>query len=234
MTAPSEHPLYEAGIWQELNDGLRRPGGLGLTEHAADLAGVRTPQVSRLLDVGCGAGITAGYLQSRFGMDLWGVDSSDLLLGEARRRFPRCRFITADAGALPFEDCFFDAVIAECSLSLCPDLSAVLSGIRRVLGAGGRLIITDMYDKGAEEHHPSHPGRSCLQNLRMLSEWRECLEGARFSLLHHEDRSHDLASLAAKIVFEYGSLGEFYSAMGVAGAGCGSRPGYFLIIAQKE
>ena len=52
-------------------NGLRRPGGIRLTERAASLA--RFPHGAKLLDVCCGTGATVRYLE-REGYDAWGID----------------------------------------------------------------------------------------------------------------------------------------------------------------
>ncbi len=238
MKTISNPPLYESTIWQEFNDGLRRPGGLELTEYAVDLAGLQTESLGRMLDIGCGAGITAGYISERFGIDMWGIDSSELLLNEARTAFTDRSFIKADAKKLPFEESSFGAVISECSLSLCQDLRSALKEIYRVLISCGRLIITDMYDKKTFHKNTTISktinGKCCFERLRSIAEWQDLIRESGFNIIHNEDRSHDLASLTASIIFNYGSVDDFYTSMGLSGIDCEIKPGYFLIIAEKK
>ncbi len=238
MKTISNPPLYESAIWNELNDGLRRPGGLELTEYAVELAGLKTKSLGPMLDIGCGAGITAGYISERFGIDIWGVDSSERLLNEARENFPDCNFINADAGKLSFDEGFFGAVISECSLGLCQDLPSALTEIYRVLIREGRLIITDMYNKQTVNTGSSISKKinteCCFERLRSIAEWQRLIRESGFNIIHNEDRSHDLASLTAKIIFNYGSVYGFYRSMGLSEMDCTIKPGYFLIIAEKK
>ncbi len=227
-------PLYESDIWQELTDGLRRPGGLELTEYAVRTAGLEKPK--RILDLGCGAGTTAAYLSNRFGFEVTGLDKSEVLIKEAESRFPGCNFVLAEAESVPFEDGCFDAVTAECSLSLCSEPVTVFFECFRILKPGGKLIITDMYNRlPGDSDLPEKAGleTSCFRSLRAESQWRELIVGPGFTLLEWEERNRDLASLTAKIIFEYGSLCAFLKEMKI-GAACGARPGYFLAVAEKE
>src|SRR6185436_2118967 len=55
---------------------------------------------------------------------------------------PGVKWQTADAGALPFEDASFDAVVCGFGLMFVPDKAKALSEARRVLVQGGTLLAT--------------------------------------------------------------------------------------------
>ena len=66
----------------------------------------------RVLDCGCGNGITVDSLNGR-GIATWGVDLSALRKWQWRERIFRRRLATADATRLPFPDAVFDVVMAS-------------------------------------------------------------------------------------------------------------------------
>jgi ubiquinone/menaquinone biosynthesis C-methylase UbiE len=112
---------------------------------AVRLAGCR--EGGDVLDVPCGFGRHAVPL-ARAGYRVVGVDRSEALLAEARRRAadgrPRAEFVRADYRDLPQKDESFDAAVnLFTSLGYLGDEEdvGVLAEIRRVLRPGGRLVI---------------------------------------------------------------------------------------------
>jgi ubiquinone/menaquinone biosynthesis C-methylase UbiE len=96
------------------------------------------------LDVGCGTGFLSFELAQR-GHRVTGVDFSDAMLAEARRKAQNAivRFQHADAEALPFEAGSFDLVISRHVLWTLPHPVAAIDEWIRVLRPGGRLVIVD-------------------------------------------------------------------------------------------
>ena len=70
------------------------------------------PRVVRVLDSGCGNGISVDLL-SAAGVEAWGHDLSSLRKWQWRERRTRERLVVADASTLPFPDGFFDLVISS-------------------------------------------------------------------------------------------------------------------------
>lgn len=66
----------------------------------------------RVLDCGCGNGLTVEHLRAA-GFDAWGNDNSALRKWQWRERADRERLVVADGGTLPFRDGWFDAVICS-------------------------------------------------------------------------------------------------------------------------
>lgn len=108
----------------------------GLSAPFADFAGVRAGQ--RVLDVGCGPGALTDELVARLGPSaVAGVDPSVSYAAAARERFPEVRIEVAPAGALPFQDAEFDAVLAQLVVHFLADPVHDLREMARVTRAGG-------------------------------------------------------------------------------------------------
>jgi hypothetical protein len=82
---------------------------------------------------------------------------------------------------------------------------------------------------------------TCLASMVSLAHARRRIEQAGFSIQFVEDLTMKLKELAARIIFEHGSLDAFWSGLlGCEGAACmaghiaRTRPGYHLIIAKKS
>jgi SAM-dependent methyltransferase len=74
-----------------------------------------------------------------------GMDVSPAAAHKARRRFPACSVVAADARRLPFADGSFVLIVSPSTLDHFPspaDLTVSLRELARVLAHGGRLIIT--------------------------------------------------------------------------------------------
>ena len=119
-------------------DTLRAPPGVTAVHETlareADL--VR----KRVLDVGCGTGANLLVLSEHFRCIPAGVDSSDGMLAEARRKLPSADLRRGVAEQLPFEDASFDAVWMSLVVHLLDRVRA-FSEARRALVDGGRLVV---------------------------------------------------------------------------------------------
>ncbi|HKO56424.1 MAG TPA: methyltransferase domain-containing protein [Thermoanaerobaculia bacterium] len=67
---------------------------------------------ARVLDAGCGNGVSVDVLHER-GFDAWGIDLSSLRKWQWRERTQRDRLAVASALRLPFPDASFDAVLSS-------------------------------------------------------------------------------------------------------------------------
>ncbi|QHC23836.1 SAM-dependent methyltransferase [Streptomyces sp. GS7] len=115
---------------------------------------LRIDQGQRVLDVGCGVGQPAMRIARRTGAHVTGIAISQdqiaraTALAEGAGLGDRVEFRHADAMQLPFPDNSFDAAIAIESIFHMPDRGRVLAEIRRVLRPGGRLVLTDFFERG--------------------------------------------------------------------------------------
>ncbi|MFF2376870.1 SAM-dependent methyltransferase [Streptomyces xiamenensis] len=129
---------------------------------------------SEVLDLGCGTGGPGVRLARATGARVTGVSISagDVALAGARAAAEgvagQVRFELADAMELPYGDASFDAVLAFESIVHLPDRGRALREIARVLRPGGRLVLTDLVERGAPKED-EHKRRAVAE---MLAIWR--------------------------------------------------------------
>ncbi|MCX8147449.1 MAG: class I SAM-dependent methyltransferase [Candidatus Woesearchaeota archaeon] len=87
----------------------------------------------KLLDVGCGTGIT-----SQWGCNVTGVDPSKKLLEKAKQK--GIKTVLAEAENMPFRDNEFDIVISVTAIQNFNDIEKGLKEIKRV--GKGRFVLT--------------------------------------------------------------------------------------------
>ncbi len=97
----------------------------------------------RILELGCGAGISSSRILAERGV-LTGVDISGEQLRRARQRIPDAAFIEADITRVEFPDGAFDAVVAFYVLTHVPseELGPLLARIHGWLAPGGWFLAT--------------------------------------------------------------------------------------------
>lgn len=91
----------------------------------------------RLLDVGCGTGARTIMFREH-DWSVTGVDLSEDMLRLARER--GLDVVRADAGALPFDNASFDAVVSLWTHTDIDDFAALLAEASRVLRPGGTFV----------------------------------------------------------------------------------------------
>lgn len=100
------------------------------------------PAGVKVLDLGCGNGRFSEFLKKT---DYIGIDKSEKLIKEAKKKYPEAYFQVADALNLPFEDNKFDFVISVAVIHHMPSKETrlkFLKEIKRVLKADGEARIT--------------------------------------------------------------------------------------------
>ena len=109
----------------------------------AMLARVRTGAFKSALDVGCGEGRFCRML-AKENIAAIGVDPTEALLAEARRRDPCGDYRLGHAEALSFGNDSFDLVVSYLTLIDIEDFRTGLREMARVLAPGGRLLVANV------------------------------------------------------------------------------------------
>lgn len=105
------------------------------------VAAIPEGDVRTAVDLGCGPGNSTEVLAERFPKALvTGMDSSDDMLIDARKRLPTLNFELADIGAWnPAQK--FDVILANASLQWLPDHAALYPHLVNQLTEGGTLAV---------------------------------------------------------------------------------------------
>ena len=98
----------------------------------------------RIADIGCGTGILADRIAREVqGAHVTGVDMSDGMLAEARRRSSTVEWVRAPAEQLPFADGSLDAVVSTSAFHWF-NQSAALREFHRALRPGGVAAVATL------------------------------------------------------------------------------------------
>ena len=98
----------------------------------------------KLLDVGCGPGVTVADLVSR-GFEFYGVDISRGMIDQCLAEFGHSRsahFAVGKIEQLEFPDGFFDAVLSVGVVEYVDDDDVAVREMARVLKRGGTVVVT--------------------------------------------------------------------------------------------
>ena len=149
----------------------------------------------RVLDLACGPGIVAEAIAPHVG-EVMGIDATPEMIRLAKERLKKARllnagFVVADAGQLPFQRERFDQVVTRLSFHHFTDVPAVLSEMRRVLPARGRLIVADVVSSEDADESALHNSLEKLRDpthVRMYSasSLLDILYFGGFRVMHHE------------------------------------------------
>ncbi|MCV7252636.1 class I SAM-dependent methyltransferase [Mycobacterium hackensackense] len=117
------------------------------------IAQLRQHGSHQIADIACGTGILADRIQRELQPDeVYGIDMSDGMLAQARKRSDRVRWMSAPAEELPFEDGFLDAVVTTSAFHFF-DQPAALREFHRVLAPGGLVAVTTISPRQALPLH---------------------------------------------------------------------------------
>lgn len=236
---------------------ILRPGKFEITEKAMEICNF--PKGARLLDVGCGDGTIAEFLQDKYGYDVEGIDTDLSRISEGKERNPNLKLRFGDGEFLEdFTSFSFDGVLMECTLSLINLADEALHEAYCVLKKGGKLVISDLYMKDPDPKkveairieaerqskipHQSHEcSDECAQEhqnrfldfrfegLLIEQPLLRMLKEIGYKVVLWEDRTADLETYVAETIMEKGSLDDCITAANKDRKGTG----YFLLIAEK-
>ncbi len=218
-------PLYlNSAVHSVLPDGLH-PGGLTLTKKIADLTEIKGKII---VDAGCGSGTSLDFLLQYQPKQLIGLDIQQELLKNAAQNYPAVQG---------------DLIMAECAWNMSSQRQA-LAEFHRILRPQGRFALSDIYRRTApDKEEKQWPIPCCFAAAKTKKELEQMLKTAGFVIDYFADYSKLLKESAARFIFQYGSLQEFWQAV------CGERrkkeakeactlakamlPGLFLLLARK-
>lgn len=120
-------------------------------QHELDMFVRQLGPRSRVLDAGCGPGHHARIIRDA-GHDVVGIDLSDGMLDQARRRAPSIHVLKMDLAELTFGAAEFDAIWCAAAILHIPreHLSRVLRGFARTLKPGGMLALNFQVGRQSE------------------------------------------------------------------------------------
>ncbi|WP_332697687.1 class I SAM-dependent methyltransferase [Halalkalibacter lacteus] len=121
------------------------PGGMACTESIFEQESIMEEMT--ILDVGCGLGETASYLEKKFACQVYAIENHPIMIEKAKKKLEenKNRIMLRDASieALPFGDGVFDYLLSESVLSFVHCRKA-LTECRRVLTNHGVFILNEM------------------------------------------------------------------------------------------
>lgn len=189
-------------------------GGVAATDELARLC--RIGPDSRVLDVGCGAGVTACYLAREYGCRVTGVDILAGMVDRSSERatkeklVDRVIFKVADAQELPFDDETFDAVISESVTSFPADKLKAVREYARVTKPGGYVGMNEStWLKEPTQEMVTWVSQDIAGSAMPLSPdaWRELLEDAGLKEIEVKTVAIEAAGEARSMMQRYGRRG---------------------------
>lgn len=110
--------------------------------HYVELVIRYAPSDAKILDLGCGNGISSRLL-NQAGFDVVGTDISPLFLEEARNwENPKLRYQVCDVLELPFDNDSFDVICSNELIEHLPDVETALKEMIRVVRNGGKVVFS--------------------------------------------------------------------------------------------
>jgi arsenite methyltransferase len=194
--------FYEQDWVRHLAGDIFHPGGPDLTRRT--IATMNLHPGASIADLGCGTGTSALMLANELGLEVSAIDLSADNIKRAESRLSsetgqhtRIQFQQADAHELPFEDGYFDGVLAECTFSLFSNQQTVLEEVKRVLKPAGQFGITDMAVGGPlpDDIASVIAPWTCLVDAADQQAYTDNFTRAGFEILKFSDESAGLTSL---------------------------------------
>lgn len=122
-----DHPLIQRWFYQPAQDAI--------------IEELHAIGADRIVDVGCGTGILAARIQATLHpAEVTGVDPSEGMLANARRRSSAVNWLEGTAEVLPLADGSVDAVTSSTAFHFF-DQPAALAEFHRVLAPGGIVVV---------------------------------------------------------------------------------------------
>ena len=143
------------------------------------MRGYAPTNARKIADIACGTGILSDRIARELQPDeIYGVDMSDGMLGQARARTDRVQWLRGPAEQLPFDDGALDAVVTTSAFHFF-DQPAALREFHRVLAPGGMVAVAALR-RGQPLLQAPSANRWKPQHNASPAEMRDLFEGAGF------------------------------------------------------
>ncbi len=198
--------LYQSDLARMLLGNSLHPGGLRLTNRLGRLMGLS--HGDWVVDLATGRGASASAIARSFHCSVVGIEYGREAAVEARQLALDAPvpadswFIQGDAEMPPLKPESFDAVFAECSLSVFPNKELAVAQAAALLKPGGRLAISDVTVEPGflpEELDNSLGQLLCVTGALGVDGYAELLSHAGLVNIYREDASFHVSELLAKI-----------------------------------
>ena len=162
-------------------------------------AHVPTETVSSVLDLGCGTGRFSTALANQYDASVIGVDPSEKMLEQTRKKIgdSRVSFIRASAERIPLADDSVDMIFMSMVLHHLTNWSAVAGECHRVLNVSGYVVLRNSTSDQAESfpYINFFPGIHAVirRHQPSASDISSLFVGAGFEQVTHEVVVHDMA-----------------------------------------
>lgn len=193
-----------------------RPGGLELTDELLSLYPIK--ENSKILDIGCGSGVSVDYLLNKQFKAI-GIDT-DIDIIKTNKSKLDLRIM--DAHSMSFDENEFDIVICECSLSVMKNPKNVLKECNRILKKDGIMLISDIYLRSSNRYSTQF--------------YEAIFEDAGFKMISFIDKSNLWKEYVAKVIWNYGSMDILFRGCENEYITCNcinKKPGYFISCIQS-
>ena len=202
------------------------------TDRGLAIAGFK--EGSRILDIGCGGGETVNYLNEQ-GLKAEGIDINLSKISEAKANYPGIDVKFGDGSFLDNYMSFtFDGIIMEDSLSSINQPDEALHEAYCVMKKGGRLVITDVYEKDPDPKQIKAVGIEAARRAMIPHKEGECDEGTTERLVDFRFKGAFFKGpLIDQIEDEIGFRLVKFEDLGDEETIDGRKLGHFLLVAQK-
>lgn len=184
MTEPSRRGLNDAvtRLWSFLAPVYDLPflqQWVYRPPHDEVIAQLRAHHARKIADIACGTGILSDRIARELRPDeIYGVDMSEGMLGQARARTEAVQWLRGPAERLPFDDGAIDAVVTTSAFHFF-DQPAALREFHRVLAPGGLVAVAALSARQPRLQVPS-ANRWKPQHNASPAEMRAMFEDAGF------------------------------------------------------
>lgn len=135
-----------------------------------------TRKDAKIIDVGCGTGITSDYLQKRGFKNVCGIDNSVNFI-----EYNKEGFILGDVLKLPLKSNFFDVVLCLDVIEHLENDKAVANELYRILSKDGCLVVTVPAFQFLWSNHDVVNHHYCRYNAKKLKELFKSMKVVKIS-----------------------------------------------------